>query len=287
MGSLFALGSSLLWGAGDFLGGRATGRHGALRVLVWAQLGALVLMWIAVGALASSGQVDVQLRSVGIAAAGGVAGVIGLIAFYRALAAGPMVLVPPLAATGVALPVVVGLASGEPPTRTAIVGLVVAVVGVVLASTSFTDHPESVRVAPSTLGLCLVAAIGFALIFVALDAAAGDRAAEAVVATAGVRVGSVLTVLVAIVLARVDPRVGATPRVVGGFVLIGVLDTGANLAFAVATTVGRLEVVAVLGSLYPAVTSALAALVLRERISRLQLAGVVVTLAGIALLARG
>lgn len=287
MGSMLALGSSLLWGAGDFLGGRATQRHGALRVLAWSQLATLLLMWCAIATLASTGQVDVRLRTLGIAAAGGVAGVIGLIAFYRALAAGPMVLVPPLAATGVALPVVVGLASGDAPSSIALVGLAIAIVGVILASTSVADHDESVRIAPSTLLLCAVAAVGFALIFVALDAAAGSEAADAVVATGGVRIGSLLTVLIALAFARVDPRVGVTPRIVGGFVLIGVLDTGANLTFAIATTLGRLEVVAVLGSLYPAVTSALAALVLREQISRVQLAGVVVTLAGIALLARG
>ena len=75
------------------------------------------------------------------------------------------------------------------------------------------------------------------------------------------------------------------PTTALGFATIGVFDTSANLLFAIAAAIGELEVVAVLGSLYPAVTSALAHVVLKERLGRMQLLGVVLALAGVALLA--
>ena len=290
MGALFALVSSLSWGAGDFLGGRATKRHGALRVLAWSQFAALLLLWIAVGLLVSGGAVTVDWHAVGIAAAGGVAGVTALAMFYSALAIGPMALVPPIAASGVVLPVMIGLLRGDPPTVLAVSGLALGVLGVVLASTSpgapSADGVAGARLAPRTLLLALGAACGFAIIFVALDAASGDTVASAVVATAGVRIGSSLTLLAALLVARTNPVAGVSSATAASFVGIGLLDAGANLCFAIATVLGRLEVVAVLASLYPAVTSGLAAVVLGERLGRLQLVGVIFAVLGIVLLAR-
>lgn len=288
MSALLALASSLLWGTGDFLGGHRSRTWGVLRVLAWSQLATLVLLWLAVLVASTQYGLEVPARAVAIGALGGCAGVIALAAFYRALAIGPMAVVPPIAAAGVVVPVVVGLATGDPPTRLTYLGIVVAVVGVVLASlgTGPADAAGSVRrIVPTTLVLCLVAACGFACIFVALDIAAGNSAARAVVATAGVRVGSFATLLVAILATRSRPWAGVSPATALGFAAIGVLDTGANLLFALATALGELEVVSVLGSLYPAVTSALAHVVLKERLGRIQLVGVVLALAGVGVLA--
>lgn len=324
MGALFALLSSLSWGTSDFLGGRATARHGALRVLAWSQLATLLLLWVTIAVLQAAGAADLEARPLLIAALGGVAGVSGLAMFYSALARGPMSIVPPIAATGVALPVIVGLVRGDAPGVLPIVGLALAVAGVVLASvapgddgtvadaaatdtaptdasataTSATDASpahlsgerradRAGRLAPTTLLLALGAAVGFALIFVALDAAAGETTASAVAATGGARIGSTITIIIALLVTRTNAARGLAPRTVLGFAGIGILDSGANLGFAIATVYGQLEVVAVLASLYPAITSGLAALVLGERISRLQLVGVVVAFGGIALLAQG
>jgi drug/metabolite transporter (DMT)-like permease len=200
-----------------------------------------------------------------------------------------MAVVPPIAASGVILPVLVGLATGAAPNAITRAGLAVAIVGVVLSSVgrsaATVDGTPGQRIAPATLGLCLIAACGFALIFVALDAAARDGAGQALVATAGVRLGSFTTVLLGLCITRTDPRVGVTPRAALGFGGIGVLDTSANLVFALATTTGQLAVVAVLGSLYPAVTSGLAHAVLGERLGRVQVVGVLCALVGFALLA--
>jgi uncharacterized membrane protein len=285
--ALLALASSLSWGVADFYGGRASRTWPTLVVLWWSQLATLLLMWGIVGVGVAAGGVNVTLHAVGYGALGGCAGVVGIAAFYRALAIGPMGVVPPIAASGVALPVAVGLATGAPPTTPVLVGLAVAVVGVVLAATGSsapTDDP-AVRIAPRTLALCLVAAVGFALIFVALDEAAGSSIGSALVATAGVRLGSFAMLSVATAVGRTRPWRGVGAPTAARFAGIGVLDTGANLMFAMAAALGALEVVAVLGSLYPAVTSALAHVVLGERLGRVQLLGVVLALVGIVVLA--
>ena len=287
MAAIFALSSSLLWGTGDFLGGRASRGHAVLRVLFWSQLATFALLWLVVGSLLATDVLELEGRNIAIGAAGGFAGVVALGCFYRALAIGPMSVVPPIAAAGVILPVGVGLASGEPPTAMLLVGIVVAIVGIVLASvgSGSNDDPEiAVRIAPKTLGLCLVAATGFGLIFVAMDVAAGDTALTALAATAGVRLGSFLSVVTATLATRMDPRAGITPRTALAFGGIGMFDTAANLTFAVAAALGELEIVALLGTLYPAVTSALAHVVLGEKLGRVQFVGVAFVLAGIAIL---
>lgn len=289
MGALLALASSVLWGSGDFLGGRATRRWGALRVLFWSQAATLVLMAVAALGAAAAGGVTLTAGALVIGAAGGCAGVIALAAFYRALAAGPMSVVGPVAGLGVVLPVAVGIATGETPNAMAIAGICVAVAGVVLASVGAAPPITTAarRIAPRTLLLSLVAALGFAAVFIALDLAAGSSAGQALVATAGVRIGSFGTLLTALVVLRRDPGRGVGLRTAAGFAGIGLLDTGANLLFAMAAAFGELEVVAVLGSLYPAVTSLLAHLVLGERLGRLQLLGVALALGGIALAVGG
>jgi drug/metabolite transporter (DMT)-like permease len=259
-----------------------------LTVLVWSQLAMFVLLWLVVLAGVLLGELEVQARTILLGAAGGVAGVVALAAFYRALAIGPMSVVPPIAAAGVVVPVVVGLVTGMDPTPIVLAGMALAVVGVLLASIgegTNDDDAVSTRIAPTTLLLCLVAASGFGLIIVAIDAAASGGAGSALVATTGVRTGSVAVLLVATIAIRARPWQGVSRRPAAGFLAIGLFDTGANLAFAVATTMGELAVVAVLGSLYPAVTSAFAHVVLGERLGRVQLVGVALALAGVGVLA--
>jgi len=285
---LLALLSSLLWGTGDFLGGRASRGHRVLQVLFWSQAAALVLIWLAVVALVASGSLELQVRPIVIGTLGGMCGVAGLAAFYRALAIGPMSVVPPIAAAGVLVPVAVGLASGAAPGAGVLGGIALAIVGVVLASIgegSGAVDGVATRIQARTLGLCLLAALGFGLIFVAMDEAAGSTAATAVLATAAVRLGGSSVVVLAVLATRTSPVVGVSRRAALGFAGIGLFDTGANLTFAIAAALGELEVVAVLGSLYPAVTSALAHVVLGERLGRVQLVGVVLAIAGVVVLA--
>jgi drug/metabolite transporter (DMT)-like permease len=286
--SLLALASSLLWGTGDFLGGRASRGWSVLVVLFWSQAAMVLLVWTIVGAAVAMGTLELDPRALAIGVGGGLAGVVALGAFYKALAIGPMSVVPPIAAAGVVLPVGVGIATGDSPSALVLAGIALAIVGVVLASSgegTNDDETVATRIAPATLGLCLVAAAGFGIIFVAMDAAAGDDWLTALAATAGIRAGSFAALALVVLATRTRPWATVTPRTTAGFAAIGLFDTGANFTFAVAAALGELEVVAVLGTLYPAVTSALAHVVLGERLGRMQLTGVVLAIGGVAVLA--
>ena len=213
----------------------------------------------------------------------GLAGMVGLVSFYAALAAGTMGVVSPIAALGVVVPVLAGLARGERPGALQMVGIVVAILGVVLAS-----GPEvSARAGMRPLVLAAVAGLGFG--FALLFIAEGSRTST-VMTLFTMRVTSVTVLTVVLVVAL---RRGGRARLVLDrrdavlVCLVGVGDAAANLTFGLASTRGLVSLVGVLGSLYPVVTVMLAQVVHGERLGRLQSAGVAAALGGVVLIAAG
>jgi drug/metabolite transporter (DMT)-like permease len=194
-----------------------------------------------------------------------------------------MGVVSPIAALGVIVPVLVGLARGERPAAVQLVGIAIAVVGVVLAS-----GPElSGRAGVTPLLLAAVAAVGFglALLFIA----EGSRSST-LMTLVTMRVTSVSVLAVALLVAlrrRSRPTLSLDRRDQALVVLIGVADVAANLTFGLASTRGLVSVVAVLGSLYPVVTVLLARVLHGERLGTAQTAGVAGALGGVALIAGG
>jgi drug/metabolite transporter (DMT)-like permease len=277
-----ALLSSLLWGTADFLGGTASRRLGPLRVVLLSQAVALVGL-VPLALLLGP---DVEARPV---VAGIVAGVIGpgaLFAFYRALALGTMGVVAPIAALGVVVPVGAGLLAGEDPSAGQLAGIALAVAGVVLAS-----GPElrgEGRGGSGPLVLALLAAVGFGVVFVLLAEGGEDAGtAQVVLVLLTMRLTSVL-LLGGLLLARGGMRAIAAPRAeVPVLAVIGAFDVGANGTFAVASQSDLVSVVAVLASLYPAITALLAWRLHQERLGRIELAGVGAALAGVVLLSAG
>lgn len=274
---LLALASSLLWGVGDFLGGTVTRRLPAVAVVGVSQ----ALAWLVfAGVAAGTGEASVGMPASAWAwsAGAGVAGLVGLLAFYTALAHGTMGVVAPLAGLGVVVPLAVGLAGGERPGAVQLVGVVLGVAGGVLAS-----GPELAGSAGGrAVGLALVAAAGFGLVFVFLARGSQDSPLLTLV---GMRTTSVAILAAAAFVRR---SVGGVRRQdLPVLATIGLLDGGANLTYAVATTAGLLSLVAVLASLYPAVTVVMARAVHRERMSRVQDAGVVGAVLGVLLIAAG
>jgi drug/metabolite transporter (DMT)-like permease len=264
----------LLWGTADFLGGTAARRLPALGVVAVSQGVALVGL-VAVAAVA--GSYDDPLSYLGWAVAAAIVGVVALSAFYAALAEGTMGVVAPIAALGVAVPVVVGLAQGDRPSVWQGVGVALAVAGVVLAS-----GLES-RVGPRRpLVLAGVAAVGFGTVIVCVVHGARTSTVMTLLVMRATSVG-VLLALAAVGLAQVGARRGDLPLLAA----IGIGDVGANAAMAVASTHGLLAVVAVLSSLYPAVTVLLARAVHDERLQRLQVVGVIAAMSGVVLIASG
>ena len=278
------LGSSLCWGLADFFGGLQSRKRAMLAVLLVSQAVALALLLPVAFSLADEGP---STAAVGWAALGGSAGVIALASFYRGLAIGTMSVVAPISATGAAVPVLVGLAEGERPGALQIVGMAAALAGVILASRECepaedlgAEHRKAGRAA---IGLALVAALGFGTFFVGVDRASATAEVPWVIVIS--RSCSLVLVLIAALVAR--PQLPRDPGSLGALAIIGVLDLGANGLFALATTEGLLSVVAVLGSLYPAVTVVLARFVLSEQVSRTQGIGIGLTLAGVVAISAG
>ena len=271
---LLALLSSLLWGTADFLGGTATKRLAAGVVVFGSQLVALVVLVPFVLVLGE--RPDALWPGV----AAGLAGVVGLAAFYAALAIGTMGVVAPIAATGAVVPVVVGLLRDESPSRLQVVGIVVALAGVVLAS-----GPELTGGASSRpLLLAVVAALCFGAVAALIAEGSTGPAGAALVMLVVMRVASLTALGLVGLFRRTRVGVGGSLRLLAA---IGVFDVGANAAFAYASRQGLLSVVAVLASLYPVVTVLLAREVHGERLARIQVVGATGTLVGVALLSAG
>jgi drug/metabolite transporter (DMT)-like permease len=279
--ALLALVSSLLWGSADFLGGTVSRRHKAALVVGASQAAGLLTIAL-VATLAGAWGDDTGYLPWAVLS--GVAGVVGLVSFYAALAAGTMGVVSPIAALGVVVPVLAGFAQGERPAAWQLVGIAVAVAGVVLAS-----GPElSGRAGARPVLLAAVAAVGFG---VALLAIARGSAHSTLMTLTTMRLTSVTLLGTALLIAlarggrRSDYLLGR--RDVALVVLVGVADLAANLTFGLASRRDDVSVVSVLGSLYPVVTVLLARALHDERLGRVQTAGVVLALAGVVLIAAG
>lgn len=271
--SFVALGllAGLMWGASDFLGGFATRRAAVAAVVVVSQLaGVAAILTI----LASTGQPLPGARPFVTAMAGGVAAGIGLVAFYRALAAGVMGVVAPVAATGVLIPVAVGVAGGERPGPAAAAGGLVVIAGILMAARGTGARGTG------GIGMALLAACGFGTFYVFLDLAAEGGALWTVL---GARTASIPLVAVAAVAMGMSLRPPRSALVV--IAAAGVLDALAVLTFTSASSRGPLSIVAVLGSTYPIVTAAIAAAVVRERLTRLQWTGSALAMAGVLIIA--
>jgi drug/metabolite transporter (DMT)-like permease len=274
-----ALVSSVSWGTGDFLGGLKSRSLPVLNVIVGSQVTGLTLLAIFV-LVRGEGPPGGTFAVFGVLSA--FAGVTGLAAFYRALAIGNMGVVAPISACAAVVPLVVGIATGDRPGALQGVGLALALVGVVLASREEVVGEGSQHRTARGAGLAMISALGFGFFFLAFDRASDGDVAWAMLVN---RVTGVCLLLLAVVVLRPPLRAGRRDLPMLAF--IGTLDVGANATFGLAATKGLVSIVAVLGSLYPLTTVALAAIVLRERPHRLAQVGVAAALLGVALVAAG
>jgi drug/metabolite transporter (DMT)-like permease len=277
LGIALGLGSSVAWGISDFLGGLQSRRISALTVLLVSQpvgLGLALVVALAVGGDPLSG------RDAAISVGAGAAVVLALGAFYRAMALGSVSVVATIGALGVVVPIAGGLAAGEEPAAIQAVGVVAGVSGVVLVARE--PDPEWRAAGRAAVGLAALAALGFGVFFLALDATSGPEPTWTIVA---VRCGGVGMLLIAAAFTRPSMRIERS--LFPALLAIGCLDVLANSLFAIATNHGLLSLVAVAGSLYSAGTVLLARFVLGERLAPIQRAGVVVALTGVVLIAVG
>lgn len=277
-----ALGSSLLWGLADFLGG-VKSRVLPVPVVLAGMYGASLIAMTIFAVARGEGPPGANEVAAGLGA--GLCGIAGLVAFYSALAIGTMSIVAPVASTGVALPVLVGLATGDNPGLARSIGLVAAVAGVVLASRE-DDGASGVelRLQRRSVVLAVAGGIGFGMYFVLAEIASSGDVAWALLLS---RVAAMPLVATFAVLALRRGRRRLRGREIAALGGIGMIDLTANVLYNTSTTLGQLSTVAVASSLYPVTTVLLAAGVLGERVRGLQLVGVAVALTGVLLIAAG
>ncbi len=269
---LFGLSASLSWGAGDFSGGLATRRANVMSVVIAAYTLGFALL-IAVALLWSEpfpSALDLIWGSVA-----GLAGAVGLVAFYQALSVGRMGITAPVAGVlSVTLPVIFSALFIGLPNLFQLTGFVLALIAV-----WFISRPERAKGRPEGLGLALLAGLGFGSFFILIDQVSPHAIFWPLAAA---RLSSILFILAIVLLRRQEvlPKKASFPFIL----LAGILDAVGNVFFVLATHSGRLDVAAVLSSLYPAVTVLLASIFLKERVTRFQAIGIVVALIAIPLI---
>lgn len=274
MSQLLALTSAVLFGFGDFTGGYVTRRVSIWTVILWSQIFGLAIL--ALGMIAVPWD---QVTAVDLAwgAVAGLFGMVGLGIFYSTLAMGNVAVVAPITgAAGAAIPVIVDLTTGGELDGGQTIGVMLAIVAIVLISV---DRGTG-ALRPQQIAMAVVAGTSFAVFFIALS-----RTSEAsgLWPLAASRMASLpVAVVLALVFKAVAPPQG---RDLGLVAAVGAFDMGANVTVALSLQRGSLAVNAVLSSLYPAVTAALAIVLLHERPKPWQWVGVGAALGAVVALA--
>ena len=275
MPALLALCSSVLWGSADYLAGKLSRRRHVLVVLGGTQTVGLIAMLVIATLTGSWGAPADYL---GWAVLASLSGASGLALYYRALAIGTMGVVSPIAALGVIVPLSFGLLSGEQPTTVQLLGIGLALAGVVAASGPEVHGDAGWRPV-------LLAGGSAVLLGTALVAIAEGSETSVVMTMTAMRATTVTLMALAVLAMRRAVAVGRSE--VPAFAAVGLMDVGANLAFGLASTLGMLSIVSVFGSLYPVATILLARFIDHERLRPIQQVGVVLALAGVVAITAG
>lgn len=268
---VFGLVSAASWGAGNFSGGIASKRQNAIVVVAVSQVFGAVLL--AALALISREAVP-PVQHLGYGAMAGIAGALGLAALYQGLATASMGIVAPLTAViAAALPVIFGILSVGLPGNRQLGGFIFAFAGIWIIS-----HQGDARLATRALILAFISGIGFGLFYIFID-----QVSESAVFWPLVIARLTSVTLMSLILWRRGQTI-RRPLNVPHLALTGILETGGSIFFALASASGRLDIAAVLSSLYPAATVFLAWVMLKERLSSRQWVGIAATLTAIVLI---
>lgn len=275
MSIFFAALSALSYGAADYAGGKATRAHNVLGVLVLSQtvgLAGIIVVALVLRHPMASG-VDLAW---GVAA--GLSGVIGLSSLYRGLAAGAAAIVSPTAALfGSGAPILAGLLLAETPELTGWIGVGLALPAILLLSLS---RDADTRFDKRSLLFGIVAGIGFGGYFILIDRTAADSGFWPL---ASARIASIIVVALVALTTKSSLRVSRQAR--RPTLLAGTLDMAANIFFLLATRIGLLVTSAVVSSLYPAPTVLFARAFDGQRLGPRRIVGLILSLAGVALMA--
>jgi drug/metabolite transporter (DMT)-like permease len=273
VGAFLALVSAAFWGSGDFSGGMAARKSHQYQVLL---LAALFGMFVLIACVVLWGEGLPSQSSVLWGALAGSAGALGMAALYHALSMGNAASVAPTSAiVCAALPVLVGVITAGLPNPTQLAGFVLAFIGIWFLSKSPSAGEKTFK---EGMLLAFLSGIGFGGFFVFI--AQVDKGQV----FAPILVARTVTLCIAFFMLRLRhlplPRLASNPYAI----FAGVLDTGGNVFYLLATHYTRLDVAAVLSSLYPAGTVFLATTILKEKVSPAQWIGVCLCLLAVVLI---
>jgi drug/metabolite transporter (DMT)-like permease len=271
MASVYALISSLIWGTADYLGGRLTRTRSSFAVTGGSQPFGLLATLISV-AIFGSWELSPQIAING--ALSGALGLTGLLAFYTALATGRMGIVSPISSMGVIIPFAIGIISGDQPSPIQLVGVVIAIAGIVLASGPELSGGAPVRPA--------YAAFAFGLCVYFMSKGGQINPGMTVVAMRFTQVA-----IMASIALIMRSNGGLKRSDIKLLAVLGATDAIANVFYTTAAGMGMLSIVAVLGSLFPVVTVVLAWALDKERLMVVQYFGIAIAIGGVAAITAG
>jgi uncharacterized membrane protein len=278
---VLALTSAVLYGSADFFGGLTARRANTIATVVWSQFAGLVLLLLVLPFLPAT---TVSSRDWFWGFVAGLSGGIGVAFLYRALAVGTMAVVAPTTAVIAAIiPVLFAFAIGERLRPMTFAGVALAVVAIFLvsrpASPETADANKSRKGFPPGFGLALFSGI---LVGVFLLSLARTSTAAGMWPLVAARISSISLFAVIALVAKRTLRMDRTASATA--TLGGALDMAANAVYMTAARIGPLSIVVTLASLYPASTVILARIVLKEQLSRTQIAGIISALAAVILI---
>ena len=276
LSSLFGLLSALTWGAGDFTGGMVSRRAGIYRAAFYGEFTGmifLVIMLVVVRETLPAWPVWAW------SASAGAIGSVGLLLLFKSMVDGQMSVAAPVSALMAAvLPVIASTLTEGLPGLTKYFGFALALVAIWLISQG-EGHQKKLHLHLADLRLPLLSGVFFGIYFILMHQ--GSRTATIWPMMAGRSAGSVVLFF----FAAANHQLRWPDRQVAPLVFLNAAgDIAGNTFYILSGQVGRLDVAAVLGSLYPGTTVLLAGLLLHEHLNRSQWLGIVTALAAIVLM---
>jgi drug/metabolite transporter (DMT)-like permease len=276
MTALFSLVSAILYGVADFSGGHATRRNSVFAVMILSQTAGLAVAMVAAPLVGPNAP---SAADFGWGLVAGFLGSMGLAALYRGLAEHRAAIVSPLSAlVGALVPATFGAILGERPSSLALVGAALCLPAIFLLSYERGETRDREELRASLL-YGLVAGFGFGCFFIAISRTSPGSGLWPLLAS---RTASILTTLAIVLVGKKAIAVARADR--GSALFAGMADMGANIFFLLASRSGLLILVTLITSIFPAPTVILARIFHGQRISAPRAAGILLALAGVALM---
>lgn len=271
-----ALAAAISWGSGDFCGGLASRKVNQFQVLLLTTSSSLLMLIL----FSLFGKENLpSTKDIIIAGSAGMSGALGLAALYKGLSLGNSAVVAPVAGViGAIIPTLLGLIIEGLPSIIMLTGFVLSIVGIWLVTRSQEGNNQ---IAKNGLGLAILAGIGFGGFLALIAQTEGEQIFTPLVFS------KLASVALALFLIRIQQLPVPNPVHFPLAIFSGFLDTGGNILYLVATQFVRLDVAALLSSLYPAATVLLSSLILKEKISKQQGLGASICVAAILLITIG